>query len=164
MNNRLPPLSIALPGLLLAALLYTIPGVADHHASPTASASSEAIDSAMAVLDDFMSQFNQRDINGWAATLNYPHVRFASGEVKVWNTHDDFAATPPFAALARIGWDHSHWLSREVVLASSRKVHIATVFQRFDANNQSIGVYESLYIVTKQDGRWGIQARSSLAP
>jgi len=47
---------------------------------------------------------------------------------------------------------------------SPAKVHIATKFQRFNEKNESIGTYESLYIVTKADGHWGTQARSSLAP
>ena len=32
------------------------------------------------------------------------------------------------------------------------------------ADGSVIGVYESLYILTKVDGRWGIQARSSFGP
>lgn len=175
-------------GLLMATLWIAAPVLADHtthhtthqaddpsHKHTTESPDLDAADladaaidaatiSAMGVLDDFMTHFNQRDMAGWAATLNYPHVRFASGTVTVWDTRKEFTATPPFKALAGIGWDHSHWLSRDIVLASAQKVHIATVFERFDANNQSIGVYESLYIVTKKAGRWGIQARSSLAP
>lgn len=124
----------------------------------------EAAAAAMALLDEFMRAFNARDMDAWSATLNYPHVRFASGTVRVWPTRADFAATPPFDALAGIGWDHSHWLRREVVLASPEKVHVSTLFQRYNAANEIIGTYQSLYIVTKIDGRWGVQARSSMAP
>ncbi len=123
-----------------------------------------ATQAAQKVLDRFMTTFNQRDMKGWAATLNYPHVRFASGTVTVWNTNEEFSKTPPFKALAKIGWDHSHWLSREVVMASPTKVHIATTFERFNKSNESIGVYQSLYIVTRVNGNWGITSRSSLAP
>ncbi|MEX0740782.1 MAG: hypothetical protein WD071_15710 [Pseudohongiella sp.] len=125
----------------------------------------QAVAGAMAALDDFMRTFNNRDMQAWAATLNYPHVRFASGTVTVWQSADEFAQQSTFDRLAAIGWDHSHWLSREAVLVSSGKVHINTVFQRFNSNNESIGTYESLYIVTQDDsGKWGTQARSSLAP
>jgi hypothetical protein len=116
------------------------------------------------VLDAFMLAFNARDMAAWSATLNYPHVRFASGVVTVWPTRDEFAARAPFRALAGIGWDHSHWLSRKVILASPEKVHLSTVFQRYNDKNEIIGTYQSLYIVTKVDGHWGIQARSSMAP
>ena len=124
----------------------------------------EAVAGAMAALDEFMITFNARNSQLWARSLNYPHVRFASGTVTVWESAEKFAQTDSFNRLAAIGWDHSHWLSRNVVLVSPAKVHIATKFQRFNEKNESIGTYESLYIVTKVDGRWGTQARSSLAP
>jgi len=124
-----------------------------------------AIASAMAALDEFMLTFNSRDPVAWAGSLNYPHVRFASGTVTIWNTPEEFAAGESFERLAAEGWDHSHWLSREVILVSPGKVHVNTVFQRFNANNEPIGIYESLYIVTRDsNGHWGTQARSSLAP
>jgi hypothetical protein len=124
----------------------------------------EAIAGAMAALDEFMSTFNARDPQRWAQSLNYPHVRFASGSVTVWDSAEEFAQTDSFNRLAAIGWDHSHWLTRDIVLVSPEKVHIATKFQRFNDSNESIGNYESLYIVTKVNGHWGTQARSSLAP
>ena len=124
----------------------------------------QAIVGAMAALDEFMLSFNARDPQAWAASLNYPHVRFASGGVTVWQSAEDFAQTRAFESLSRLGWDHSHWLSRDVTLASPDKVHVATVFQRFNSDNQPIATYQSLYIVTNVDGHWGTQARSSLAP
>ena len=39
---------------------------------------------AMNVMDQFLEACNDRDIEAWSKTLNYPHVRFASGQVKVW--------------------------------------------------------------------------------
>ena len=124
----------------------------------------EAIAGAMAALDEFMLSFNRKDMNAWAASLNYPHVRFASGSVTVWESAEEFAMREPFENLARIGWDHSHWLSREVTMASPDKVHISTLFQRFNDRNEPIAKYQSLYLVTLVDGHWGPQARSSLAP
>ncbi|MDC3358191.1 hypothetical protein OAX71_02170 [Pseudomonadales bacterium] len=123
-----------------------------------------AIMGAMHAMDEFLLAFNQRDAAGWAASLNYPHVRFASGTVTVWNSAADFSDTDAFEMLSKSGWDHSHWLTRDVVLVSPQKVHIATVFQRFNKRNEIIGTYQSLYVVTKKDGHWGTQARSSLAP
>ena len=133
-------------------------------AHPSAIQASSAVTASMKVLDEFMRAFNARNMSDWSKTLNYPHVRFASGEVRVWQGIEEFSATPPFDALKQIGWDHSHWISRKVVMSSSAKVHIATVFQRFNSKNESIGQYESLYIVTRVGGKWGIQSRSSLAP
>ena len=130
----------------------------------TAEEHQQSINAAQSVLDNFMREFNKRDLPGVAKTLNYPHVRFARGTVKVVSAPDEFSDRPIYKSLITSGWDHSHWLTREVVLASSKKIHIATTFGRFDKDNQAIGTYQSLYVVTMVDGRWGIQARSSLAP
>ena len=130
----------------------------------TAKEHQQSINAAQSVLDDFMREFNNRDLPELAKTLNYPHVRFASGTVKVFSTSEEFSDRLIYTSLIATGWDHSHWLTREVVLASSKKIHIATTFSRFDQNNRVIGTYQSLYVVTMVDGHWGIQARSSLAP
>ena len=119
---------------------------------------------ALIVMDQFLEAFNERDIEAWSKTLNYPHVRFASGQVKVWENRQAFVSETNLQPLIDSGWDHSRWLRREVVLSSPLKVHISTSFERYDKDNQAISAYESLYIITKQDHRWGIQARSSLAP
>ena len=124
----------------------------------------EAIAGAMGAMDAFMLGFNARDPQAWAASLNYPHVRFASGGVTVWESAEEFAETRAFETLPQTGWDHSHWWTRDVTLASPAKVHIATLFQRFNSDNEIIGTYQSLYIITNIDGHWGTQARSSLAP
>ena len=123
-----------------------------------------AIENAMGVLDSFMTHFNERDMKKWSETLNYPHVRFAGGEVTVWDTKEEYSAIDIFDTLKSTGWHHSSWLSRKVILVSEKKVHISTIFQRYDENNNPLKQYQSLYIVTNLDGKWGIQARSSLAP
>jgi hypothetical protein len=118
----------------------------------------------MVALDKFMLAFNKRNLEAVSATLNYPHVRFASDNVFVFEDEKSFTDRNIYKSLIDSGWDHSHWLSRDVVLSSPDKVHIATAFQRYNESNEPIGRYESLYIVTQKNGHWGIQARSSLAP
>ena len=123
-----------------------------------------AIENAMKVLDSFMTSFNARNMEEWSETLNYPHVRFAGSKVTVWDTNEEYSAIDIFERLASTGWHHSAWLSRKVILVSENKVHISTIFQRYDENNNPLKKYQSLYIVTNKDGHWGVQARSSLAP
>ena len=123
-----------------------------------------AIENAMRVLDSFMTHFNSRDMELWSETLNYPHVRFAGSEVTVWDTKEEYSSVDIFDRLTSTGWHHSAWLSRKVILVSEDKVHISTVFQRYDKSNNPLKQYQSLYIVTNKDGHWGVQARSSLAP
>ncbi len=120
---------------------------------------------AMKALDDFMATFNSRDMDAWAKTLNYPHVRIASGAVRVWETPEEYAGRDVFSILtSQYGWDHSVWDKRDVVQSGRDKIHFATTFSRFDKDGNKIATFDSLYIVTKRDGHWGTQARSSFAP
>jgi hypothetical protein len=124
-----------------------------------------SVDAAMKSLDDNFAAFNARDPKAWAATLNYPHVRIASGAVRIWENEKEFADYMDFESFAeRYGWDHSHWIRRDVIGADVGKVHVMTTFQRFNDKNEPIATYDSLYIVTLVDGHWGTQARSSSAP
>mgnify|MGYP001180336016 FL=1 len=124
----------------------------------------EAIKSAMKALDSFMETFNSQDMKSWSETLNYPHVRFSGGNVKVWASKEEYASIDIFDRLKETGWHYSAWLSRDVILVSEKKVHISTVFQRYNKSNEPIEKYQSLYIVTREEGHWGVKARSSLAP
>jgi len=123
-----------------------------------------AIENAMQVLDSFITSFNARNMEEWSETLNYPHIRFAGSEVTLWNTKEEYSSIDIFERLSSTGWHHSAWLSRKVILVSKNKVHISTIFERYDENNNPLKQYQSLYIVTNKDGHWGVQARSSLAP
>jgi len=122
---------------------------------------------ALRVLDDFMAAFNNGDIEAMAALLHYPHVRIARGEVSIWDAAEEFKAARTPADHERFvratEWHHSAWDSREVVHSSDEKLHIAVRFTRYREDGSVIGSYDSLWIVTKRDGRWGVQARSSYA-
>jgi hypothetical protein len=132
---------------------------------PAVSHADAAADSALAVMDRFLAAFNARDVGAWADTLLYPHVRLAGGKVTVYADRDAFIAGSRLDALAAgEGWDHSTWDSRDVVQESDSKVHIATVFSRYRADGTRYASYQSLYVVEKVDGKWGIRARSSFAP
>jgi hypothetical protein len=133
-------------------------------AEATKAADPEAEASAMEVLDVFIAAFNARDIRAFEKTHHFPHYRIASGRVSVI----EMAGTRPdhferFAS-ATPGWDHSAWEKREVIHSGPSKVHVDTRFVRYRADGSVLARFDSLYILTKQDGRWGVTARSSFAP
>jgi hypothetical protein len=132
----------------------------------TAMAQEDAEKMAMQAMDNFLTGFNAKDPAAWAASLNYPHVRFASGSVTVWENAEDFAknAVNSFERLQAAGWDHSTWDSRDAIHVTENKVHIVVEFSRFTEEDKRFATFQSLYIVTKKDGHWGTQARSSFAP
>lgn len=112
-------------------------------------------------LDAFMTAFNARDLTAFEATFNFPHVRFASGTVSI--IQPGYHTPEMFEEGALKGWDHSAWLRREVIHAGTDKVHIDTQFARYRKDGSLIGTYDSIYIVTRLNARWGIQGRSSFA-
>ncbi len=132
----------------------------------TAMAEDDAEKMALQAMDEFLSGFNAKDPKAWAASLNYPHVRFASDSVTVWENAEDFAKTAgnSFTRLQAAGWDHSVWDSRDAIQVTENKVHIVVQFSRFTKEDKRFATFQSLYIVTKKDGHWGTQARSSFAP
>jgi len=124
----------------------------------------EAIDAAMAVLDDFMASLNASDEAGVNRSFNFPHVRFTGGgDVKIFENPGDYHLSYFRERTDADGWKRSAWDRREVVHAGPNKVHFDTQFSRYRADDSVIGSYTSLYVVTCLDGKWGIQARSSYA-
>ena len=60
-------------------------------------------------------------------------------------------------------WHHSKWDRRRIIHATADKIHVDTQFTRYRADGSKIGSYESLYILTRENGRWGVKLRSSFA-
>jgi hypothetical protein len=122
-----------------------------------------AIDAAVKCLDDFMAAFNARDLSAWEATFNFPSVRLASNQLVIidkpgWHPPDTFTR----GVLAE--WHHSAWDRREVIHAGPDKVHFDTRFTRYRADGTVIGHFDSIYVVTNEQGQWGVKIRSSFAP
>ncbi len=118
---------------------------------------------ALAVLDQFMLHFNALNVSQWEATFHFPHYRLASGSMNILNDPSGRTAQQLQQALGK-EWHHSAWLKREVLHVSENKVHINTRFARYREDNSVIAEYDSLYLVTRENGRWGIKLRSSMAP
>jgi hypothetical protein len=121
-----------------------------------------AIAAAQGVLDAFMAAFNARDIAAWDDTFNFPSVRLASGKLVI--LHADSHTPETFTSGALADWDHSAWERREVIHAGADKVHIDTRFTRYRKDGSVIGGFDSIYVVTLEDGHWGVKIRSSYAP
>ena len=125
----------------------------------------DPVQQAMGVLDDFMLAFNARDEPAWMATLHFPHVRIAGGATQLDATPEAMMASFDFEEFAkRFNWHHSAWLSREVVQSGPDKVHLAVRFARYDKHGNIVAEFDSLYIVTRWEGRWAVAGRSSFAP
>jgi hypothetical protein len=122
----------------------------------------QAVAAATRCLDDFMTSFNARDLEAHDATFNFPSVRLASNTMVILQAGGRSPEMFERGALAE--WDHSAWERREVIHAGPDKVHFDTRFTRYRKDGSVIGGFNSLYVVTCEDGHWGVKARSSYAP
>ena len=117
----------------------------------------------MQVLKDYIDAFNRLDMAAWERTFHFPHYRLASGRMTVL----DRAGLQTFEqAPQALGpdWDHSSWTRLRIIHASADKVHVDTGFTRYRKDGSVISSFDSLYVVTKEEGRWGVKLRSSMAP
>ena len=118
----------------------------------------------LATLDRFMDALNAHDAAAMDREMHFPHVRLAGGTVTVY----DAPGRNPMDLFERLRrddrWRRSRWDRREIVQGDARKVHVAVEYTRLRDDDSVIGTYLSLYVLTVQDGRWGILARSSFGP
>jgi hypothetical protein len=124
--------------------------------------SESAVSAAMQCLDRFMAAFNARDIAAWETTFNFPSVRLASNTLAIIEA--GYHRPEMFERGALADWDHSAWERREVIHAGPDKVHFDTRFSRYRADGSLIGGFDSIYVVTCENGHWGVKCRSSFAP
>jgi hypothetical protein len=116
-------------------------------------------DAALHALDRYLETWNSRDPRLWATSLHFPHVRPAAGPFRLTRNVDEYVAGVDFEQTAGTGWDHTEWVSRDVVQIGVDKVHAAATWQRYTADGRPLATSAITYVITRQQGRWGVQAR-----
>jgi hypothetical protein len=119
---------------------------------------SEIEEEARKPIDDFFSALNARDLESGRKTLNYPHIQIAGSDLSILNDPEEFQID--FQALANEGWTYSTLDSCTMRQFCDEKVHFELQLSMHRANDARYATYQALWIVSKQDGIWGIQCRS----
>lgn len=114
---------------------------------------------ALARLAAFTERFNARDAAGMDAHLHFPHAMLIGGRLVVWKTAGQLPAGY-FDELAAEGWARSTYHDTRVVLADESKVHVLVDYSRDDVHGRPLSRHQNLWIVTFEDGRWGVKLRS----
>jgi hypothetical protein len=117
----------------------------------------------MRLLDDYMSGWNSKDLVAWERTFHFPHFRLAGGRMSVLEQPGQQDPVRVWASAGK-DWHHSKWDRRKIIHASGEKAHVDTKFTRYRADGSLIASFESLYVLTKENGKWGVKLRSSYAP
>ena len=118
----------------------------------------------MASLDRWMNALNAHDVDAMDKELHFPHVRLAEGRLVVYERPGSNPMDLFTSLIQKSNWDHSTWTKRVPVQGSDSKVHWAVEYKRFTKDEQLIGTYDSLYVMTLKDGNWKTQIRSSFGP
>ena len=122
-----------------------------------------AIQAAQDWLARFLVAWNSAEEPRVRDELHYPHLTVgpAGGQVVVAQTREDFKTD--FARMAATErWSSSPFDDFTAITASETKVHFETTFKRYKADGSIYGSGRVLYIVTEQDGHWGMQLRSGI--
>jgi hypothetical protein len=114
---------------------------------------------ARRALDRYLEGWNSQDPARWAASLHFPHIRPGPGAFELTTTPEEYAAGVNFAQTRATGWHHSEWTSMRVLQIDEHKVHVAGEWRRFTADGTPMIGSAITYVVTEQEGRWGVQAR-----
>lgn len=120
---------------------------------------SAAISAAIATVEAFTAAFNACDPSGMDAVLHFPHLILTDEELIVWKTPGQLPEAY-FEDLQAAGWKRSTYHSKRAVLTSHRKVHLLIEYSRDDAEGRPLSHHANLWIVTFEQGRWGVKQRS----
>lgn len=120
-----------------------------------------AIDAAMAVMAVNLKALNDWDLEAFAKTLHFPHYRLSGSTLQVWETPDSYF--DDFKARAGDDWHHTVWDELDVIVADANKVHLNVRFTRYREDDSSLGTFKSLWVITRIDGVWAAQLRSTFA-
>ena len=113
---------------------------------------------ALGAVDRYLAALNAHDTAAIRDAFNFPHMRIgAKGTLARFEHPEDYDFDHFYRRTSRDGWHHTVWDKTAVVYATEGKAHVAVDFTRYRADGSVIGRYFSLYVVTCQNGHWGIQ-------
>lgn len=119
---------------------------------------------ARASLDEYLEAWNAEDNEAIARSSHFPRLSIGpAGQVVVRQGPDEIETD--FELLRRAeGWDHTTLDLIEAVHVAPDKVHYRVVVSRRRSDGSAYRTGPALYIVTRQNGRWGLQLQSILPP
>lgn len=117
---------------------------------------------ARAALDEYFRAFNAEDNEALVAISNFPRLSIGrNGQVVVRSEPAEIETD--FLLLRQVeGWDHSTLDLVEAVQVAPDTVHFKVVFSRRKVDGAAYRTVPGLFVITKQDGEWGLQLQSIL--
>ena len=120
---------------------------------------------AVAAVESYLAAFSARDEAAMTDAMQFPHVRVGVGRARVWESAAEYMEGFDFDSFAeRLGWERSEADSMEAIQVGARGVNVAVRITRYGAGGVRIHSFDTIYLVTESDGKWGIGAGVSIAP
>ncbi len=112
------------------------------------------------VYREFFRADRAKDARAWAAVNHYPHVRVAGpGGFAYYETAEEYASDASWTEREATGWVYTEGIEPVRLHESADHIHLAGGWTRYDADDEAILQNRVLYVMTRIDGSWGIQAR-----
>jgi hypothetical protein len=107
--------------------------------------------------------FNARDTERQIVEMHFPHLRLSKNKFQLWETANEFRAVQEKISrlLKEEGWYRTASLSINPIQVGEEKVHLAIRQSRQREDGTEYNGFDTLWIFTKINGRWGVQFRSS---
>lgn len=92
--------------------------------------------------------------------MSYPHVRVAApGRVEHFETAEEFTAAANWTQREATGWVRTEGIEPRAIQSAPEKLHLVGGWVRYDAEDQPILSNRVVYVLTKPQNAWGVQAR-----
>ena len=136
--------------MILAAMLVVPVSAQDHETE------------ARAALEAYFLAWNASDNHAIAEASNFPRLSLgANGQVVIRESPEEIATDFDLLRQAE-GWDHSTLDLADVIHVAADKVHFKIAFSRRRTDGSPYRTVPALYVVTQQNGHWGLQLQSVL--
>ena len=113
---------------------------------------------ARAALDRFLEAWNSADNNIIRKTVNYPYITHAPFGMVIANEPEQF--NTDFDGLKKQGWARSTFDKITPGQSSDQKVNFEVEYSRLNAAGEMISRGYMFYVVTNNEGHWGMQYRA----
>ena len=126
----------------------------------------ENVDQAINAYEKFIAALNAGDNRAMFEVMHVPHIRISGNGVVIYETKEKLKREYLNGFVSRAGetWHHTETNWVQALHSSNDKVHLYLKWTRYDQDGNSLATHCALWIMTKLNGQWGAQCRSSFAP
>lgn len=111
-------------------------------------------------IERFTERFNARDLAGMDSFLHFPHVILSGEQLVIWEEPGKLPTSFFDDLASATGWARTSYKRKDAVLVNPRKVHLVVEYTRDRVDGSIASNHCNLWIVTLENGRWGIKQRS----